>query len=79
MKKQNKKSSKNAQQELMPLGALWKNKSKKTNIVYFTGRTEDGENIVAFVKNSGDNPKSPDLRIYFQSELEEDGEDEDDE
>ena len=50
-------------------GALWKQKSK-TGLTYFTGKTVDGQKIVAFITTSKKNEKEPDIRIYKSKDKE---------
>lgn len=48
------------------LFSLWKKESRSGN-GYFTGRTVEKENLVAFYNTNKKNPKEPDLRVYIQA------------
>lgn len=78
MAKTRKTKKQEKQNKLESVGALWKTTSKNGDFNYMTGVLENGDRIVAFFNKKKKNQKEPDLRIYYQNELE-DEEDEDDE
>ena len=43
---------------------LWRYKSKKGN-VYFSGKTEEGAKVSGFYNKDKQNPKEPDIKLYF--------------
>lgn len=43
---------------------LWRKKSANGN-VYFSGKTEVGEKVTGFYNKDKQNPKEPDIRLYF--------------
>ena len=56
-------SNTTATKKLVGVFALWKRKSKSGN-VYFSGKTEGGENLTAFYVTEKKNLKEPDMRVY---------------
>ena len=55
-------------QQLKELFALWKTTSKDGKTTYFTGKTANGSNLVAFYNSKKKNPEEPDLRVYISNE-----------
>lgn len=53
--------------KMVQVFALWKRKSKAGND-FFTGKDENGINLVGFFNTKKQNPKEPDLRVYVQGE-----------
>lgn len=78
MAKSRKTKKQENQNKLESVGALWKQTSKSGDFNYMTGVLENGDRIVAFFNKKKKNQKEPDLRIYYQNELD-DEDDEDDE
>ena len=60
--KQEKKGS-----ELKELFSLWK-RTSKNGVEYLSGKTINGENLVAYYTTEKKNPKQPDIRVYVSNE-----------
>lgn len=46
--------------------SLWKKESKGGS-KYFTGKTKEGTNLIAFYNTEKTNPNEPDLRVFIQT------------
>lgn len=52
--------------ELVPLGGLWKKKSRK-GTVYYSGRLNNGARLILFKNESKGKDTEPDLRLYIRA------------
>jgi uncharacterized protein (DUF736 family) len=52
--------------ELVPLGGLWKQRSRSGK-VYYSGRLNDTTRLVLFKNDSKDKDSQPDLRLYLRA------------
>lgn len=53
----------NERKELKSAFALWVKQSEKGN-QFYTGKTEDGTQLIAFVNSNKKNPNQPDISVY---------------
>lgn len=53
--------------KMTPVFALWK-KTDKNGKPYFSGKTENGTFLTAFLNGEKKNPKEPDVRVYIQDQ-----------
>ena len=56
-------TKKEERKELKSAFALWTKQSVEGN-VYYTGKTEEGHQLIAFVNSNKENPKQPDINVY---------------
>ena len=60
-------SEKTMNRTLTPVFALWK-KADKNGKPYFSGKTENGTFLTAFLNGNKKNPKEPDVRVCTQDQ-----------